>query len=205
MKLYLSSFRIGSKAAELQTLVGTNKRTAVIANAADYKTPDERREKVAAEIADLQQLGFHPHELDLRDYFGKPQLLETDLAAYGLLWVRGGNVFTLRKAMTLSGFDTVIGTLLSQGVVYAGYSAGSCVTGPTLHGLELCDPLDVIPEGYPAEPIWKGLQLIDYTIIPHYRSEHPESPIIDNVVTYYDQHQLPYKPLRDGEVITVNT
>lgn len=205
MKLYLSSYQAGNQPEKLQQLVGSNKRAAVIANAVDFKSAEDRRLRVAAELDAMQNLGFDPVEVDLRDYFGNQHELEAALSVFGLLWVRGGNVFVLRKAMALSGFDKIVRNLLNKDIVYGGYSAASCVAGPTLRGLELCDPLDAIPEGYPTEPVWEGLNLIDYTIIPHYQSDHPESPMIDDVVAYYDQHTLPYQTLRDGEAIVVTT
>lgn len=51
------------------------------------------------------------------------------------------------------------------------------------------------------ETIWEGLHLVPYTIIPHYRSDHEASAAVERVVEYYKEHQLPYKTLRDGEVI----
>ena len=52
-----------------------------------------------------------------------------------LIWVNGGNVFLLRRAMQQSGLDNVIIERKSDdGFVYSGYSAGACVVGPTLRG-----------------------------------------------------------------------
>lgn len=205
IKLYLSSYRLGNNPEQLQSLAGPNKRAAVISNACDHKDKATRDERTAVEIADLQQLGFQPEKIDLRNYFDKTSELEAILSQFGLIWVRGGNAFVLRKAMALSGFDTMIHSLLDSGMVYAGYSAGGCVVGPTLHGIELCDDPSIIPAGYPAEPIWDGIGLIDYTVVPHYKSDHPESAMIDDVVAYYEEHNLPYKTLHDGEVILVNS
>jgi len=45
--------------------------------------------------------------------------------------------------------------------------------------------------------------LVDFSIAPHYRSEHPESAAIEGVITYFEAHHMPYKVLRDGEVLIV--
>ena len=85
--------------------------------------------------------------------------------------------------------------------VYAGYSAGAVVAGPTLKGIELVDPIDEWPDDYPnKEVLWEGLGLIDFVIAPHYKSDHPESSKIDDVVDYLEKNNIPFRPLRDGEV-----
>ena len=38
-------------------------------------------------------------------------------------------------------------------------------------------------------------------ILPHYKSDHPESEDIDKEVEYCDKNNIPYKTLRDGEVM----
>lgn len=205
MKLYLSSYQIGKDPDKLTALVGKNKRVAVICNAIDSLKGVERKDRVERELKAMSDLGFKPEEIDLKDYFNKPQQIEFTLSKYGLVWIRGGNVFILRKAMARSGFDKAIRSLLDAGIVYAGYSAASCVAGPTLHGVELCDDINLIPEGYPKETLWDGLGLIDYAIAPHYMSDHPESAMVDNVVAYLKEHGISYKTLHDGDAIVVNT
>ena len=55
------------------------------------------------------------------------------------------------------------------------------------------------------EPTWEGLGLLEYSIAPHYRSDHPESEAIETVVAYFEQHGIPYRALRDGEAIISST
>ncbi len=203
MKLYLSSYQLGNEPDKLVRLVGENKRAAVICNALDWSEEGPRKERVERELNAMEGLGLQPEEFDLRNYFHRPEDIESALSDFGLLWIRGGNAFILRKAMALSGFDGCIRGLLEKGIVYAGYSAAACVAGPTLHGVELCDDASLVPENYSAETMWDGLELIDVAIAPHYKSDHPESPMIDGVVAYFKQHDIPYKTLHDGEVIII--
>jgi dipeptidase E len=144
--------------------------------------------------------------LDLRDYFdGKEAELEESLKRFGLVWTRGANVFVLRRAMKQSGFDKIIKKLLENDeIAYGGYSAGACVMGSTLHGLELVDDVLVTPDGYQSETIWEGLNVLPYAIAPHYKSNHPESNMIDDSVHYFEEHHIPYKALHDGEVILID-
>jgi dipeptidase E len=204
MKLYLSSYNLGDNPEQLIDLIGINKKIAVIANASDLKTIEEREEKVKEEFDHLIEIGLLPEELDLRKYFGKQKDLEKKLNEFKTVWVKGGNTFVLRRAMAQSGFDKLIKEKVNDSdFVYAGYSAGSCVVTPTLKGLEIVDDPITVPAGYSPKIIWAGLGFVDYSIAPHYKSNHPESAMVDETVKYFVEHKMPHKTLRDGEVITV--
>ncbi len=188
MRLYLSSYRLGNKPEEMLPLLGDNKRTAIIANAQDSKPADSRSERVQQEVESLTALGLQPEELDLRDYFGKATELNVVLKDFGYIWVRGGNVFLLRKAYKQSGFDNLIVRLLREDkIAYGGFSAGVCILAPSLLGIELVDPKDEIAEGYEKDVIWDGLGILNYAVAPHYRSDHPESEDIEKCVEYLSQ------------------
>jgi dipeptidase E len=150
-------------------------------------------------------VGLEPEELDLRQYFDNKQGLEVRLDNVDFVWIRGGNVFILRRALKQSGFDKILKQkLLDDAVAYGGYSAGSCILTPTLRGIELCDPVDVIPSGYSEQIEWSGLNLVPYYIAPHYKSDHLESASIEKVVSYFEDHKMRYRTLRDGEAIVIN-
>jgi dipeptidase E len=202
MKLYLSSFRLGNHPERLIELLSSNTKTAVIVNAIDETTEQVRKLGVERELNDLLSLGLNAEECDLRDYFGKKAELKNHLNHYGLVWIRGGNTFVLRRAMNESGLDEVLKEKKTdKDFVYAGYSAAICVLAPTLKGLEFVDDPSIVPFGYQPEIIWDGLDLLPYSIAPHYRSDHPESPAVEKLVQYFTQHNIPFKSLHDGEVI----
>lgn len=203
MKLYLSSFHLGSSPEKLQKLVGPNKKAAIINNALDYSTELDRLAKSKqSEIDDLKSLGFDPEELDLRNFFGKPNELKEKIKTYGVLWVRGGNTFVLRRAMKESGLDEIIvENMHTDNFVYAGYSAGICVLSPTLKGIEIVDDPIILPPGYKNQTIWEGLNILDYYFAPHYRSDHPESEGTEKTVQYYIDNKLKFIALHDGEAI----
>ncbi|HWZ65395.1 MAG TPA: Type 1 glutamine amidotransferase-like domain-containing protein [Patescibacteria group bacterium] len=204
MRLYLSSFRNGNKPEELLKLIGDGRRTAVIFNAVDFKSKADRAADYAAEAERLKSIGLEPTEIDLRHYFGKSDELKKTLSNYDLIWVRGGNVFVLRRAFKQSCADTVIKELLANDTVaYGGYSAGVDILQPHLHGIELVDPPEVVPEDYDAEIIWECLDLLPYCVAPHYKSDHPESADVDKVVAYYIENHVPFIALHDGEAIVI--
>jgi len=207
MRLFLSSYRIGNRPDELLRLLHGGRRTAVISNAIDLglSEPERLQASIVEEAARLASIGLHPEPFELREYFGDAAALREALISFDLVWVRGGNTFVLRRAMRLSGFDEIIAELLDRDeLVYGGYSAGVCVLAPTLEGLETCDEPDPVPPGYPQEVIWEGLGVLPYAVVPHYRSDHPESAMMDDTVAYYTDHHIPFLALRDGEAIVVD-
>jgi dipeptidase E len=210
MRLYLSSFRLGDHPEYLAALAGGSghpgRRAVVIANALDDAAAQVRRRGVDDELADLARLGFTAAELDLRDYFGRPRRLRQALRGTGLAWLRGGNVFLLRYALSRSGADAVVRDLLAaDALVYAGYSAGGCVLSPSLRGLEAVDDVRAVRRAYGAEPVWDGLGLLEQAFVPHYQSPgHPETAAIDRVVAGYQASGVAYCALRDGQALLIN-
>jgi dipeptidase E len=205
MRLYLSSFRLGNQPQALVRLFGHGKRVAVIANATDFLTDEERIPKVKAEYDLLSSIGFKPEEIDLRNYFSKSDKLRAVLEPFDCIWVRGGNVFLLRRAFRQSGFDVILKELLeTDQIAYGGYSAGVCILAATLRGLEFVDEPDTVASGYNKEVIWDGLSVLPYSVAPHYKSDHPESAAVDRCVAYFAEHSMPFRALRDGEAIIVD-
>lgn len=202
MKLYLSSYHLGNESAKFIKMFSDNKTIAVIANAMDFVNEAARKESLNGQINDLAKLGLFPEEIDLRNYFQSPVKLKEGLSKYAAIWVKGGNTFILRRAMFQSGLDKII---LEKNknpcFIYGGYSAGICILAPTLKGLEIVDNPTEVSKGYNKKIIWEGLGIIDYSIAPHYKSDHPESFKVDKTVEYFIKNNMPFKTLRDGEVI----
>ncbi|MEI7750391.1 MAG: Type 1 glutamine amidotransferase-like domain-containing protein [Candidatus Moraniibacteriota bacterium] len=204
MNLYLSSYKLGNDLKTLKGLIPVgNRKAAFIPNALDFSTDSERREKSErSDIEDLSSLGLDVERLDLRDYFGLQSALETKLGEFGVIWVRGGNAFVLRRAMKKSGFDAIIRRLSrNKELLYGGYSAGICVLAPTLKGIDLVDDPHMDPYGDTSVASFEGLGIVEYSIVPHYRSDHPESANMEKVVEYLEKNGIRYKTLRDGDAI----
>jgi dipeptidase E len=195
VQLYLSSYRIGDDPSVLRDLVAGN-RAAVVLNACDVF--DDRRHVWPREEADLGALGFDVTELDLREHFGDPAGLAERLRSLDLVWVTGGNTFALARAMHASGFAAAVPT---TGLVYAGYSAGACVVTPGFDGIHLMDDPGAVPFGYPPDARPEPLGWVPWRIVPHWRSEHGESPAAELAVEHLLAAGLPFRTLRDGQVI----
>ncbi|MDE1870472.1 MAG: Type 1 glutamine amidotransferase-like domain-containing protein [Candidatus Micrarchaeota archaeon] len=174
----------------------------LIPNALDYVKLEIRRERNQKTMKELTDIGISVKMLDLRRYFGKEKELKKKIYDLGGIWVRGGNTFVLRQAMRLSGLDKILKNMKREDFLYAGYSAGGCVLSPDLEYLQNVDDPTITPYRT-KKVIWKGLGLIDYAFLPHYKSDHPESEEIDKELEYCKKNGIPFKTLRDGEVIII--
>jgi dipeptidase E len=207
LRLYLSSFRMGDHPERLLDLVDARLPAAVIANAMDAQSPEEREDGVRRELDALSELGLEVEEVDLREHFGAADRTEAALRRYGLVWLRGGNVFMLRYALAASRADAALVELLKQdALVYAGYSAGPCALGPTLRGFEEVDDPTAVEAVHGGKPVWDGLGVLDYVIVPHVDSPgHPETERCVALAARYRAEGVPHKTLRDGEALVIGS
>lgn len=207
MRLYLSSFGLGDHPEELLNLLRGGKRVAVVLNAKDGSSLESRTRSLHEEMAALTALGLEPKELDLRNYVGHLDVLAIRLERdFDLLWVRGGNVFVLRRIMRMCELDEILSVLLDNDqIVYGGFSAAACVLAPSLRGYEIVDDPNILPDEYDeGEPIWNGLDILPYAIAPHYRSDHPESDAIGRLVEHFSAVGVPYRTMSDGQAIVID-
>ena len=202
MKLYLSSYKVGNKTEELRKWITEHgNKICLIPNSRDIYPDGERKSNgIQADVNELTNLGFNVTIISLKDYFENREGLLSRLKEFNAFYVIGGNTFTLRQAMYLSGFDKYLKTIEDDpNYLYAGYSAGICVLAKDMHGLEGCDDPNINPYG--IDTMWNGLGYFDYIFLPHYKSNHKETKLIDDCVEYCNKHNIRYKTLRDGDVI----
>lgn len=204
MKLFLSSYKFGNHIKTFARLAGSGARVAVIMNAVDWGDVERAQASLETQIHSLNEVDLKAEQLDLRDFFGKAEELENRMNQFDAVWVVGGNAFVLKRAYEQSGFDMIIKKLvLEDKIVYGAFSAGVVVVTPTLKGVEMIDDVNIVPDGYDVQVDIQGLGLIEYAVAMHYKSDHPESALIDQYVEYCEEKGIPIKTLRDGEVIVV--
>ena len=199
MKLFLSSEGVPRPdlLRELLGVANENAKVALINNAQDPYPENIATERAVALSELFTSLGFEPVNIDLRKFAGKTEELATELRMCKLIWCSGGNSFSLRYEMKASGFDKIIASLLSEGIVYGGWSAGVVVAGPSLNPIELMDEPSKAPQ-----IVWEGLGLINCFIWPHWDKEkylHLQPSASEKMKL------LPYESmvLKDGEVLIV--
>ena len=134
---------------------------ALLPNAKDYYAERARNVRIRDVTDYFKTLGYDPVIFDLRNYKTGRAIKKT-LEQFDFIWATGGNTFILRYEMQKSGFDTIIKQLLDGGKIYGGDSAGACVAGNSLTGIEFADDPE-FSEGVE----WQGLKLIDKYILPH--------------------------------------
>ncbi|MBT1696618.1 Type 1 glutamine amidotransferase-like domain-containing protein [Fulvivirgaceae bacterium PWU4] len=164
MKLFLYSLAISAEQATYLTkLVGKDPEDisfALIENAADV-VPNSR-DWLGGFRDMLQYNGYRLERVDLRNWRGKQKALHQKLASKDVIWVGGGHTYYLRWILKDTGADNSIRELVSNGKVYAGWSAGALVAGPTLRYFETMDNPDGLPE-----VITDGLHLTHVVPVPH--------------------------------------
>jgi len=203
MKYYLSSYQLGNDVATLKRLALSSKM-GYIANALDFTGADplRRTAHIDNDMLSLEKLGLSVVELDLKDYFSNQEKLLEDLDNFGSVFISGGNVFVLRQAMRLSGFDESLNKLKGTDFLYAGYSAAGCVLAPFLKAYQVVDKPHT-PYELCSQVIWEGLGHVDFALMPHWDSDHPESADIQKEIAYCESNNIPYKAIRDGDVIVI--
>lgn len=207
MRLFLSSQDLGDYPDRARELAGKNNKALFFKNAQDDLPDVERNFSNPEKKKMFKDAGFEFEMIDLRDYFGKHDQLFKKLKTAGSVWSSGGNTFILRRAMKASGFDRIIVQMLKDDqILYGGWSAGACVAAKSLDGIQFGDrpQPNIVPENYPIkEPIWEGLGLIDFMIIPHTDMEwfKEDAKKCENYLMKIGQS---YKKLKDGQVIIMD-
>jgi dipeptidase E len=164
-KLFLYSLAInGRQATALTNLVGKEPdqiNFALIENAADI-VPNSK-EWLWGFREMLRSNGYQLEPLDLRRWRNKRDDLQAKLADKDVIWIGGGHTYYLRWILRHTGADVMITELVKQGKVFAGWSAGAIVAGPTT---QYFDAMGDDPEESP-EVIMEGLRLTDVVVVPH--------------------------------------
>lgn len=116
----------------------------------------------------LRNEGYQIEAIDLREWSGKPEALRNLMFSKDVIWTGGGHTYYLNWILKSSGADGVIRDFVQAGRVYAGWSAGAAVAGPTTR---FYDAMGDDPSAAP-EQSWDGLGLTEISIVPHIN--HPD-------------------------------
>lgn len=112
----------------------------------------------------LKKLGYKISVLDIE---GKNQdEIKQALVGTDIIFVAGGNTFYLLKQSQKSGFNQIVKSLVRQGIVYIGSSAGSVIAGPNIEPVAVSDD----PSGIELESTL-GFGLVNFVALPHFGKE----------------------------------
>lgn len=195
-KLFLASFASVSLdlVEELLPKPASELKAAFVPTAGDLY---EGKEFVHVDRKKLEAMGFSVRDIDLK---GKQLVdLDEELKDIDLVLVAGGNTFYLLDQIKKSGFDQLLPSLLDNGVVYVGSSAGSIVCCPTIEGaIKFDDPKDA-----PDLVNYEGLNLYKEVIIPHVQKEKYRERIKETTQEM-TQKGFEVTTLTDNEAVLIN-
>ena len=201
MKLFLYSMNVSPQQCErLTKLVGKKAdkiQIAIIENATDIMEGDTSWQ---ASFRDMLAVNnYQLEQIDLRQWFDKTAELEEKLSAKDVIWLGGGHTYYLRWILKRSGADKIICKLAGKGIVYAGWSAGAVMAGPTTRFFNEMgdDPADA------PEKIEEGLLLTDFVVVPHRDHKDFEKGAVKTTILL---SKAGYNPvlLGDNEVLVIN-
>ena len=167
MKFLLTSGGLTNKSIQdaLRKLISPEKeiRIAFIPTAAN--TEDSNKSWLINDLVNCNKMG----SVDIVDISAIPKRLWSPrLKKANVLFFGGGNTFHLRYWIKKSGLEKELPELLKERV-YAGISAGSIVTNPTLSA---SSSKILYYEDLTLKKDMKGLKFVDFFIRPHLNSPH---------------------------------
>ncbi len=193
-KLFLTSnfYKVTDKLCELvPTAQGL--RVAFIPTAANMYTGHPWLD---ADREALVDMGFDVFDFDLQ---GKQEAeVYAALRLADIIFIGGGNTFYLLYHSQQSGFARVLPTLLEQGKVYIGSSAGSVLVGPSAAPVQTMDD----PAEAPELTSFDALSIVPFVVLPHYGNPKYQQQYNDMIAAWSGKYEL--KTLTDTEVVIVN-
>jgi len=121
------------------------------------------------------------------------ETLRNILKEYQAIFVNGGNVFYLLRAMRACNFEKVLKELLSEGLIYMGASAGAYVACPTIE----VAAWDTSRNTFDLTD-FSGFNFVPYLIKAHYRPD-----MIDLIKEKSKTLTYPIRILSDDQAILV--
>jgi dipeptidase E len=195
VRLFLSSLGFGDHPDALVGVVGAGARIGVVVNAVDDRPAADRALAVEIESDEMARLGLRPVHLDVRDP-DSARLLD----GLDALWVRGGNTFVLRAALSVADTDTAIVDRVRAGTLaWAGYSAGAAVLSPDLRYVSEVDD----PSAAGPSPITTGLGLVDRPVVPHVDGNYDEALRCAALSARLTREDVDHLRIGDRDAVTV--
>ncbi len=199
MKLFLTSSAIGDKHIK-ELLRLTNKidisdlKFTLIENAADVYSED--RKWFIYEMREVFSWFWINYDfLDLRDYIWKLDSLREQIIYSDIVWIWGWNTYYLMDILNKVNFANLKPDFIENDIVYAGWSAGSIASCPSILGYEIVDDSSVI-EG----SISNWLDWFPKQIIPHWN--HPKYKLkLWGIADDFTLKSREFEIIRDNEVI----
>lgn len=164
MNLFLASSVnfVAKDVADKINTITKNRRLIFIPTAAEVEKGDTTW--LETDKKALKDAGFIVEEYSITDQ--NKDEIRKNLEGAGSICVGGGNTYYLLSQARKSGFDNIVKNLVTNGLIYIGSSSGSLLVGPNIE-TSLDDPNTVS-----ELTDYRGLNLVDVAVRPHWGSEH---------------------------------
>lgn len=182
--------------SELVGKTASTIRIGLIENAADV-IPDSAG-WVRGIRDSLKKEGYGIEAIDLREWTGKTEALRGLLFSKDVIWIGGGHTYYLAWILRSYGADRIIRDFVQAGHVYAGWSAGAVVAGPTTL---FYDAMGDDPAAAP-EYVSDGLGLTEISVVPHINNSEFRAEALETETLL---KKAGYKPvaLEDEQVLLI--
>jgi dipeptidase E len=117
----------------------------------------------------MKEMGLDFTEVDIDSK--NEEELEILLRDFNFIRVAGGNPFYLLKSVKESGFDKVIKKLISQGVIYAGSSAGAYIACPNIDMALWKEECRGQRHKHYGITDYEAMGLVDFLVMVHYEDD----------------------------------
>jgi dipeptidase E len=97
------------------------------------------------------------------EFFDFDSRASTDLAAFDLVYLAGGNPYYLLQRVRETGVDAIIEGMIAAGRPFIGSSAGALLLGPSLNVVPVFDTS--VPDLGCRNPTARGI--VPFTVLPH--------------------------------------
>jgi len=144
----------------------------------------------------LKLMGFQIINVDIKNKT-KEQLFK-QMKDIDVIFVSGGNTYYLLEHVQKSGFEEVVKKLTAKGVIYVGSSAGSVLACPTIEHIE-----DLDDKTKASLTSFKGINLIDFLILPHYGDSKYKYKF-QQIMKKWSDKKYKIQTLTNTQVIVVN-
>ncbi|GGO01113.1 Type 1 glutamine amidotransferase-like domain-containing protein [Saccharibacillus kuerlensis] len=172
-------------------------KVSIITTASPMKENNRYAQKA---MQDFKDMGFqHIKFVDIE--FDDPQVL----VHRDVIYINGGNPFTLLYYAKKSGADEMIKSLAAQNVIIVGVSAGTLLLGPNINIVDFFTPqMNTI-----GLTDFKALGVTDKLIFPHYDREDvfkdcTNKTIEERIVEFESNENCMVTRLKDEEYISIS-
>lgn len=152
---------------------------------------------------DLRSLEKQGYTVERYTVSGKTrESISNKVDDFDIIYMCGGNTFYLLQQLQRTGSLEIIKNKVEAGKTYIGTSAGSLIASTDITPAERIDSREQAPDLIDT----KGLDLVDFLLMPHWGSEHFRDLYLERrLEKLYTVEHYKYLLLNDNQYVHVNS